>query len=392
MGEGAAVGVPMRAIGGECVRRGATVDSVMRCPAARVEASPGGDVAWGVGRPPMDGDPMGESTLKMMKRIGVLTSGGDSPGMNAAVRAVVRTATSHGMEVAAYLDGYTGMVENRIRWLDDRSVGNVIQLGGTFIGTSRSEAFMRPDVRAEVAGRMRDTEIDGLVVIGGDGSFRGALALEQEHGIKIAGLPGTIDNDVWGTDDTIGFDTAVNTALYAIDNLRDTGESTGTMFFVEVMGRTSAAIAAHVSLAGGAMGVVVPGEIGEIPRLIDRLMYSIPSGKRSHIIVVAEGDELGGAFEVSRRVAEHIDRKSRVVVLGHIQRGGRPTARDRMIASVSGALAVDALAAGRSGIMVGIQGGHACEVSLREVVEKMHPAPPLHIAALAERLAGNKPT
>lgn len=324
-----------------------------------------------------------------MKRIGVLTSGGDSPGMNAAVRAVVRTASNYGIEVVAYLDGFTGMVEDRTRVLDDRAVGNVIQLGGTFIGTSRSEAFMQQGVRAKVAARMKAREVDGLVVIGGDGSFRGALALEAEHGIKIAGLPGTIDNDVWGTEETIGFDTAVNTALYAIDNLRDTGESTGTMFFVEVMGRTSAAIAAHVALAGGATGVAVPGEVDELPRLVERLKRSIPTGKRSHIVVVAEGDELGGAFEVSRRVAEHISHKNRVVVLGHIQRGGRPTARDRQIASVSGALAVDALAAGRSGFMVGIQGGRPVEVPLREVVEKQHPAPPLDVSALAERLAGN---
>ena len=172
-----------------------------------------------------------------MKRIGVLTSGGDSPGMNAAVRAVVRSASWHGIEVVAYLDGYTGLVEDRTRLLDDRSVGNIIQLGGTFIGTSRCPEFLKPEVREASAKRMTANGIDGLVVVGGDGSFRGALSLQNDYGIKIAGIPGTIDNDVWGTEETVGFDTAVNTAVSAIDNLRDTGESTGTMFFVEVMGR-----------------------------------------------------------------------------------------------------------------------------------------------------------
>ena len=323
-----------------------------------------------------------------MKRIGVLTSGGDSPGMNAAVRAVVRTASWLGIEVVAYLDGYTGLVENRTRILDDRAVGNVIQLGGTFIGTSRCPAFHEAPVRAEAARQMQADGVEGLVVIGGDGSFRGTLLLESEHGVCIAGIPGTIDNDVFGTDESVGFDTAVNTAVNAIDNLRDTGESTGTMFFVEVMGRTSGAIAANVALAGGAAGVAVPGNVEEIPRLVAHLRNSIASGKRSHIIVVAEGEELGGAFGVARTVADQLKSKSRVVVLGHIQRGGRPTARDRIIASRSGEAAVRGLAEGRSGFMIGIQGGLPVEVSLREVVERVHPTDPIETAHLAELLAG----
>ncbi len=323
-----------------------------------------------------------------MKRIGVLTSGGDSPGMNAAVRAVVRSASWYGIEVVAYLDGYTGLVENRTRLLDDRSVGNIIQLGGTFIGTSRSKEFMKAEVREACADRMKENGVEGLVVIGGDGSFRGALSLQDDYGVQIAGIPGTIDNDVWGTEETVGFDTAVNTAVSAIDNLRDTGESTGTMFFVEVMGRSSGDIAAMVALAGGAAGVAVPGDFDEVPRLVEHLRRSMAAGKRSHIVVCAEGEELGGAFGVAKAIGEELDVSYRVVVLGHIQRGGRPTARDRIIASRSGEAAVRLLAEGRSGLMVGIQDGEPVEVSLKEVVENHHPEAMLRIAHLAEQLAG----
>ncbi len=323
-----------------------------------------------------------------MKRIGILTSGGDAPGMNAAIRAVVRTATTLGIETIGYIDGFEGFATRRIMPLDDRAVGNQVQHGGTFIGTSRYAAFHDADVRARAVRQMRHDEVDALVIIGGDGSFRAALALEAEHGVAVAGIPGTIDNDVYGTDHTIGFDTAVNTAVLAIDHLRDTSESTGMMFFVEVMGRTSGAIALHTAVAAGAAGVLVPEDHSDIVDLVERLKESHSRAKRSHIIVVAEAEAPGGAFEVAKRVSELLDHPYRVVVLGHIQRGGRPTARDRIVAAQSGALAVEALAAGRTGMMIGMRGGQAVEVPLKAVVAGEHPAPQDDLLRLAQRLSG----
>lgn len=323
-----------------------------------------------------------------MKRLGILTSGGDAPGMNAAVRATVRTAGTHGLSVVGYLDGYSGYVSGDFLELDDRTVGNIIQRGGTILGTSRCPEFMNVAVRRASAEQMRKDGVDGMVIVGGDGSFRGALALQDECGVSVAGVTGTIDNDVYGTDETIGFDTAVNTALLAIDQVRDTSEATGMMFFVEVMGRTSGAIALHTAVAGGAAGVVVPEAHAEIDGLIEQLRGSIERGKRSHIIVVSEGDEAGGAFAVGEKVGKALGHAYRVVVLGHVQRGGRPTMRDRIIASEAGAMAVEGLLAGRSGFMVGRQGGLSVEVPLTEVVSKQHPPPNLALLALARKLSG----
>ncbi|MBI5949796.1 MAG: 6-phosphofructokinase [Chloroflexi bacterium] len=323
-----------------------------------------------------------------MKRIGILTSGGDAPGMNAAIRAAVRTATGLGIETLGYIDGFEGFATRRIMPLDDRAVGNQVQHGGTFIGTSRYAPFLDADVRARAVRQMHHDEVDALVVIGGDGSFRGALALQAEHGVAVAGIPGTIDNDVYGTDHTIGFDTAVNTAVLAIDHLRDTSESTGMMFFVEVMGRTSGAIALHTAVAAGAAGVLVPEDHSDIVELVERLKESHSRAKRSHIIVVAEAGSPGGAFEVAKRVSELLDHPYRVVVLGHIQRGGRPTARDRIVAAQSGALAVESLAAGRTGMMIGIQGGRPVEVPLEAVVAGAHPAAQEDLLRLAQQLSG----
>ena len=322
-----------------------------------------------------------------MKRIGILTSGGDAPGMNAAIRATVRTASAAGLETVGYFDGYQGMVDAKTVVLDDRAVGNIIHRGGTIIGTSRCPAFHQPGVRAEVAQRMRAEQVEALVVIGGDGSFRGALALQDEQGLTVAGVPGTIDNDVWGTEETIGFDTAVNTALRAIDALRDTGEATGTTFFVEVMGRSAGAIAIHTGLGGGATGILVAEAPADLTGVIQLLQASVAAGKRSHIVIVSEGEEAGGAIAIARAVEAAFDFPHRVVVLGHVQRGGAPTARDRMIATVSGAAAVDGLVAGRSGFMVGIQGGRPVEVPLAEVVAGAHPEARFDLLHLAQRLA-----
>ncbi len=290
--------------------------------------------------------------------------------------------------MAGYLDGFSGYVSGDFLEMDDRTVGNIIQRGGTILGTSRCPEFMDVSVRRASAEQMRKDGIEGLIIVGGDGSFRGALALQDESGVAVAGITGTIDNDVYGTDETIGFDTAVNTALLAIDQVRDTSQATGMMFFVEVMGRTSGAIALYTAVAGGAAGVVVPEAHAEIDGLIEQLRGSIERGKRSHIIVVAEGDEAGGAFGVGEKVGKALNHPYRVVVLGHIQRGGRPTMRDRIVAAEAGAMAVEALIAGRSGMMIGRQGGVSVEVPLTEVVSKQHPAPDLALLALAQKLSG----
>ena len=323
-----------------------------------------------------------------MHRIGILTSGGDAPGMNAAIRASVRTATSLGIESVGYRDGYTGLVAGDCIELSDRGVGNIIQRGGTFLGTSRCLPFLDPAVRKKAACHLREQRIDGLIVIGGDGSFRGALALQEEFGVAVAGVPGTIDNDIAGTDETIGFDTAVNSAVLAIDQVRDTSESTGMMFFVEVMGRRSGAIAVQTALAAGAAGVLVPEENEEIGSLVRRLRASMERGKRSHIVVVAEGDDAGGAFAVAEHVGRELNHPFRVVVLGHVQRGGRPSARDRVIASQAGSLAVTALSEGRFGVMIGRTGGRAVEVPLAEAVSKARPHGTLELLRIAQLISG----
>jgi len=301
-----------------------------------------------------------------MNTIGILTSGGDAPGMNAAIRAAVRAASARGIATIAYRHGFCGLLTNDSELLDDRAVGNILQRGGTILGTSRCDEFREPAGRARAAQVLRDAGVDGLVVIGGDGSFRGALALQQEHGIPVVGIPATIDNDVAGTDDTIGFDTAVNTAVLAIDQVRDTSESTGMMFFVEVMGRQSGLLALATAVAAGASGVLIPEARNELPQLIERLRRSFELGKHSHIIVVAEGEEAGGAFAVAGRIGNELAHPYRVVVLGHVQRGGRPTAHDRLIASEMGAHAAVALAEGRSGVMIARRDARPVEVPLAD--------------------------
>lgn len=292
-----------------------------------------------------------------MKRIGVLTSGGDAPGMNAAIRAVVRTAAARGLEVFGVRHGYRGLIDNDMLPMDARSVGGIINEGGTVLRTARCEAFFRPEARAGAAARLRDNGVEGLVVIGGDGSYRGAQCLVEEHGIACIGLPGTIDNDIGGTDYTIGFDTALNTAVEAIDRLRDTASSHERIFFVEVMGRHSGYIAMMSAIAGGAEDVMTPEEPTDIAALVEGLRRGRDSGKRSSIIVVAEGDDAGKAIDIARTVAESSEFKdTRVTVVGHLQRGGRPTARDRILASRMGERAVRALLDGESGKMVGIRG------------------------------------
>lgn len=305
-----------------------------------------------------------------MKRIGVLTSGGDSPGMNAAVRAVVRTAVYHGLEVFGIEHGYQGLVNNDVRPLNARSVSGIINQGGTILRTARCKEFFDLEGRVRAAETLRTHDIDGLAIIGGDGSYRGALALSQEHDIRCIGLPGTIDNDIGGTDYTIGYDTALNTAMEAIDRIRDTAQSHDRLFFVEVMGRHSGYLAMMSGIAGGAEDILVPETPTDIDGLTAHLRKGIKAGKESAIVVVAEGDEAGNAFDIARKVAETSEFKdSRVAVIGHLQRGGRPTAFDRVLACRLGVRAVEALLEDETGKMVGVNGNNVVLRPLEEAWE-----------------------
>jgi 6-phosphofructokinase 1 len=305
------------------------------------------------------------------RRIAVLASGGDAPGMNACLRAVVRAGCDADMEVVGVRHGFSGLIAGEMSPLGRRDVGNIIQRGGIVLGTSRCEEFHTAEGRGKAARALREAEVDALVVMGGDGSFRGAWALAQETGIHSLGIPATIDNDVYGTDFSLGFDTAVNIALESIDRIRDTAESLERLFFVEVMGRSSGAIALEVGLAGGAQEVVVPETPTDVEELCAGLQDGFRRGKRSSIIVVAEGDEAGGAFDLAREVNRCINTEYRVVVLGHVQRGGAPTARDRVLGARLGAAAVDALVAGEENVMVGEVAGRTTLTPLREVSERV---------------------
>lgn len=292
-----------------------------------------------------------------MKRIGVLTSGGDAPGMNAGVRAVVRGACHHGLDVFGIYNGYQGLIDDDIRLMTPRDVGGILNRGGTILHTARCDEFLEPEGRSRAAENLHKHGIDALVAIGGDGTYRGAVALEQEHGIKCVGMPGTIDNDIGGTDFTIGFDTALNTALEAIDRLRDTAESHDRIFFVEVMGRHNGYIAMYSAIAGGAEEVLVPEVPTDIDALVNVIHEGRERGKRSCIVVVAEGDDAGDAHTIAEKVASRAKiRDWRVTVVGHLQRGGSPTAFDRILASRMGLRAVEAVVKGTTNVMTGLDG------------------------------------
>ncbi len=290
-----------------------------------------------------------------IRRIGVLTSGGDAPGMNAAIRAVVRSAIFYHCEVVGIRKGYTGLVERQFMGMQSHSVSKIISQGGTILKSSRCPEFNDPHVRKVAVENMREAGIDALVVIGGDGSFRGANDLVKEFDFPVVGVPGTIDNDIYGTDYTIGFDTAINTALEAVDKLRDTADSHNMVFFVEVMGRDAGFIALHTAIGTGAEAVLVPEYPTNIKKLCDYLLNERRKNKTSGIVIVAEGDEAGGAMEIAAQVKRRLpDYETRVTTLGHIQRGGSPSCADRVRASILGHGAVKALLDGRKGVMVGL--------------------------------------
>ncbi|MBO6576440.1 MAG: 6-phosphofructokinase [Rhodothermales bacterium] len=293
-------------------------------------------------------------------RLGVFTSGGDAPGMNACVRAVVRTALSYDLEVVGIRRGYQGMIEDDMVEMDGKSVSNIVQKGGTILKSARSQAFRTAEGRAKAAENLKKAGVEGLIAIGGDGSLQGASVFYDEHGFPLVGCPGTIDNDLFGTDETIGYDTALNTALENIDKIRDTADAHDRLFLVEVMGRDAGFIALNCGIGGGAELVLIPEMLSDLDEVKRQIRSQMSSSSRSSIVVVAEGDELGGANSIAQALRadagfDHIDLK--VCILGHTQRGGSPTARDRVLASRLGAAAVDSLMEGHYNVMVGVING-----------------------------------
>jgi 6-phosphofructokinase 1 len=291
-----------------------------------------------------------------MKRIGVFTSGGDAPGMNACIRAVVRGACYHGIEVYGIRRGYSGMIAGDLYKMESHSVSNIVQRGGTILKSARSKEFMTPEGRKTAYDNLQAAGIEGLVAIGGNGTFTGAMIFGNEYGIPTVGAPGTIDNDLYGTDYTIVFDTALNTALDAIDRIRDTASSHDRIFFIEVMGRDSGYIAVQSGIAGGAELVMVPEVLTPISEVVETLKQGWSRSKSSSIIIVAEGDDEGSAQEVAEKIKGQVDENAdiRVTTLGHTQRGGPPSAYDRILASRLGLGALEGLIGGQKNVMAGI--------------------------------------
>ena len=319
-----------------------------------------------------------------LKKIGVLTSGGDAPGMNAAIRATVRASIYYGIQPVAVREGYKGLIENQLEEVNARSVANILNQGGTFLKSARCLEFRSKEGRAKAYQNAISAGLDALVVIGGDGSFTGAMLLEEEHGLPCIGIPGTIDNDIYGTDFTIGYDTALNTVVEAIDKIRDTATSHNRLFFVEVMGRDAGFIALNTGIAAGAEEILIPEQEKGFDKLMESIQHSGRAGKTSSIIVVAEGDQCGGVFELSRKVEEHFpEYEAKVTVLGHIQRGGRPSCFDRVLASRLGVAAVEALRKGESGIMVGVRDQQVVKTPLERAISK-HNVIDSHLMKVAE--------
>ncbi len=294
--------------------------------------------------------------------------------MNAHVRAVERVGEKRGLEVIGIIGGYAGMMAGHYEVLDRIRTANILDRGGTVLKTSRSPEFLLPEGRAKAAEQLRAHGIDGVIACGGDGTFHGAHELWLEHGIPIVGTPGTIDNDLWGTDTTIGYDTAINTAAEAIDKIRDTADSHGRLFFIEVMGRHAGFIAMDVGIACGAEFVAVPETLTDVEVLYQRIVAQ-GLDKRT-IVIVGEGDELGGAVELSKQIEERYGLGSKVTILGHIQRGGSPSVRDRVLGARLGAAAVDALLEGASDVMIGIASNEIVRVPLHQTWEQRKTVPP----------------
>ncbi len=323
-----------------------------------------------------------------MKKIAVFTSGGDSPGMNACLRAVVRTGIRNDLEVFGIMEGYKGMIAGEFRQMDTQSVSNIIQRGGTILKSARCKAFITKEGRKKAYLQLKKVGIDGIVAIGGDGTFTGADIFMKEYpDIKIVGCPGTIDNDLYGTDFTIGFDTAVNTAMDAIDRIKDTANSHNRLFFVEVMGRDVGYIALRSGIATGAEAVLLPERHTDYDRLITEIEKNYRLKNRSIIVVVAEGDEMGGALKVAKTVGKKFKELDiRVSILGHIQRGGRPTALERVNASWMGMEAVKALLEGDKGVMIGMVNNKVKRTTFEKAIKNKKTMNP-YLVELAHLLA-----
>ena len=295
--------------------------------------------------------------MTSVKRIGVLTSGGDAPGMNAAVRAVVRTAAFLKLDSVAIYQGYQGLIEDKTQIMNPRSVNNIINKGGTILKSARCSEFHKTEGRKKAFETLQKHKRDSLVIIGGDGSFTGAMIFQSEFKIPVIGIPGTIDNDIFGTSHTIGYDTALNTVIDAIDKIRDTAISHNRLFFVEVMGRDAGHIALNTGIGAGAEEILIPEENMGLERLLESLSRSEKSGKSSSIVVIAEGDKTGkNVFDIAEYIEKNMPNyEVRVSVLGHMQRGGRPTCFDRVLASRMGVKAVESLYEGKSNVMVGLK-------------------------------------
>jgi len=307
---------------------------------------------------------------KQIQNIAVMTSGGDAPGMNAAIRAVIRTAVFYKLDPFGIYRGYEGLIEGDIERFNARKVSNIINRGGTILKTARSKEFRTVEGRKKAYEQLKKQNIDALIVIGGDGSFTGAKIFAEEFNFPVIGIPGTIDNDIFGTDFTIGFDTASNTATDAIDKIRDTASSHNRLFFIEVMGRNAGFLALYSGIAGGAEEILIPEENIGIDKLVESLRRSKRAGKTSSIVVVAEGDKTGkNVFELAKYVDDNLkEYESRVVIVGHIQRGGSPTTFDRVLASRLGVKAVEALLDGQNKIMVGFKNNHVAYTSLEDAI------------------------
>ncbi len=305
-----------------------------------------------------------------IKCIGLLTSGGDAPGMNAAIRAVTRTAIFNGIRVKAIYRGYKGLISDEIVEFRTQDVSNIIQQGGTILKTARSQEFRTEEGRRKAYENIQKHEIDALVVIGGDGTFTGARIFAQEYNIPVIGLPGTIDNDLWGTDSTIGYDTALNTIIEAVDKIRDTASSHERLFFIEVMGRDAGFLALNSALASGAEAAIIPERETKVDQLDELVGHGFRKSKNSSIVIVAESEVTGGANGLAERMRqEHPEYDVRVTILGHIQRGGSPTAYDRIIASRMGVAAIDALLDEQRNIMIGIVNDEIVHVPFTKAIK-----------------------
>lgn len=306
-----------------------------------------------------------------MKRIGVLTSGGDAPGMNAALRAVVRACAYNNLEVEGIFQGYQGMIEGDFKKLNERSVARILGRGGTILKSSRSMDFMEKEGREKAYHNLKKHNCDALITIGGNGTFTGAHIFFKEFGVPVMGVPGSIDNDLFGTDHCIGFDTATNTVVDAVDKIRDTATSHNRLFFVEVMGRNSGFIALKAGIATGAIAIVLPEDEMSVDELVETLKSTEASGKTSSIVLVAEGSKSGGAYEIAKKVTEkYSEYETRVSVLGHLQRGGSPSCYDRVIASRMGVAAVEGLIQGRKDVMIGIVNDRETYTSLEDAISR----------------------